>query len=453
KEKMMIGWLLLMCIAVAPLLGAETEEIDEACRDAIIGELAALMVHTEGLATRPGDASLHAGLNEVIDRKQKEAAEKLGLEPSELEKEVAARVTKMDATTATGILIGTGVVRVGGALSQSEYELAVKALEYCKKEVLRVVPAAFAAVKAGKIDLVRGFIVLARKGSLVRQVLPAEFVTYNLDFNLETTNKKGENLLAVAIGANQEEIASLLIEEGLRVEMNVALASETGTLAQILLERGQQTELSVLLKSKQESLALTLIERGCELTVKDLFLALSEKKLAAVNAILQAQPGLITEPLESRLFGHEVIRQAIEGTAALLPIIAKQMPLQTIEKYSEDTLASAAVKSGWVGAYQWLLENGFDPMTPNGLGDVPLVTVIKWGRAEFLGPTLLSMPEAEGETSPGISYYEFARLTWANPDRCENRTLVAAPAPESGKETPYNTAYRQITNVLQRNWN
>ncbi|MEZ4751145.1 MAG: hypothetical protein R3B54_11160 [Bdellovibrionota bacterium] len=452
KQKMLMGYLAAVCALGPAVMAAETEAVDAACRLAIIGELAALMIHNETLASKPGDASLHAGLKDVIERKRQEAAEKLGLEPAALEKEVVAQVGKMDATTATGILIGTGVVRVGGALSQVEYELAVKALEYCKQEVLRVVPAAFLAVHSGELDLVRGFVVLARKGKLVRSVLPAELATYNLDFNLEATNQNAQNLLAVAIAANQEEIASLLIEEGLRVGMDVALNSETSTLAQILLERGQQTELSVLLKSKHESLALTLIERGCDLTVRDLFLALSEKKLEAVKAILKAQPELINEPLESRLFGHEVVRSAIPDTGGLLPLIVKHMPIQTVEKYSGDTLASAAVKSGWVGAYQWLLENGFDPMTPNSTGDVPLTTVIKWGRQEFLGPTLLAMPEAKGEARPGISYYEFARLVQANPDWCDNRSLVGAKA-EANTVHPFTASYKSIVHVLSRNWN
>ncbi|MCB0405909.1 MAG: hypothetical protein KDD51_14090 [Bdellovibrionales bacterium] len=451
KQTMMMAWLLMTCAAGTALFGAETETVDDTCKDVIIAELAALMVHNESLATKANEASLHAGLNDVIEQKKKEAAEKLGLEAEALQEEITARVATMDPTTATGILLETGVVRVGGALSQTEYELAVKALEYCKQQVLRIVPAAFAAVLGGDLDLVRGFVVLARKGKLVRQVLPAELATYNLDFSLEAANRGGENLLAVAIRANHEAIASLLIEEGLRVEMDIALGSENGNLAQILLERGQQTELAVLLRSKHESLALAFIERGCELTTKDLFLALSERKLEVVDAMLTARPELIMEPLETRLFGHELVRLAIQGTDKFLEKVVKQMPIGTVENFSGDTLASAAIKSGWIWAYQWLLEHEFDPMTPNSSGDVPLVTVIKWGRAEFLGPTLLAMPQANGEARPGISYEEFARLVQANPNWCENRTLVGTKA-EEGKEPPFHTAYKKIVNVLSRNW-
>lgn len=432
-------------VALSGLANEESASptIDECTKELILGELAALSIKAEELAQDPNHASVVTGLRAALEQKRAEAMRALALDMDAITKEISVRAAKMqkDPMAVARALAASGTL-TGSLIAQEEFDHARKAVEWAMGNSYRAGPAAFAAVAGGEIDVVRGFVVIGRKGPALKRLFPARMHAW-LDFDLNVKSPWGPNLLEWAIEKNQEEIGVLLVNEKLRASLDQALKAQSEKIAAALRAKGQGSSMATWLESPHEDEAVAAIDAGTPFAASDLFLAMKHGRAKAAEKMLTVKVDLLNQEHE----GKRILNQAIAtGNEVFFGLCLKFRAGLDVEQPSNgETPLITAIRHGQMKMFRSLVAAGASLTQPMRGGFSPLESGINYGQPEAVTFLVLHLPDLRGTTTRGLTYLRHAQLVRAGELPFFNGNL-------KNDNREFKKAYDTIVNLLANNW-
>lgn len=250
-----------------------------------------------------------------------------GLSLEDIQEAIAMQVTLLNAEANSR--------RPGeGLLTEDDEKEANAAFEYSHSKGLLMQGAFMSAVKEGRADLVRGFLVISRQQNNICKANSA-YQRYCKQLNLKA-GWQGRNFLEEAAKVSKE-IALILIAEGMTLPLSSLNKLKFGTeIGLILIEAGAREPFQNTLRMETDVLTLKLLEKGQAFSAKDFALAIQLKWVKIIEEALKLNPQLATETDEGVT---PLARATTLGYEAIFNLLLKTYQVDPNQKCSDGTTA------------------------------------------------------------------------------------------------------------------